>query len=94
MNNENFIIFSTADWDNPFWTNKQHVSLNLAKRGHKILYIESLGLRAPTLKAQDLSRILKRIFSFFKGARKVHENIWVYSPLVIPFHRFKIYHHS
>lgn len=90
MNNENFIIFSTADWDNPFWTNKQHVSLNLAKRGHKILYIESLGLRAPTIKTQDLSRIIKRIFSFFKGARKVHENIWVYSPLVIPFHRYKI----
>ena len=90
MKNENFIIFSTADWNNPFWTNKQHIASRLAKRGHKVFYIESLGLRAPTVKAQDLSRIFKRILSFFKGARKVDENIWVYSPLVIPLHRFKV----
>ena len=90
MKNNNYIIFSTADWDNPFWTNKQHIASRLAKRNNRVLYIESLGLRAPTVKAQDLSRIVKRIFSFFKGARKVDENIWVYSPLVIPLHRFKI----
>ena len=89
MQAKNFIIFSTADWNNPFWTNKQHTADNLASRGHKVLYIESLGLRAPTLKTQDLSRIFKRILSFFKGARQVKSNIWVYSPLVIPLHRFK-----
>lgn len=85
----NFFIFSTADWDNPFWTNKQHTASRLAKRGHKVFYIESLGLRQPTLKAQDLSRILRRLKSFFKGARQVQENVWVYSPIVIPLHRYK-----
>jgi glycosyltransferase involved in cell wall biosynthesis len=90
MKEKNFIIFSTADWDNPFWTNKQHIASRLAKRGHKVLYIESLGLRTPTIKVQDLSRIIKRIASFFKGARKVDENLWVYSPLVIPLHRFRL----
>ncbi len=30
---KNIIILSTADWDNPFWTNKQHVALDLAKKG-------------------------------------------------------------
>lgn len=62
----------------------------LAAEGYPILYIESLGLRKPTLKAQDLSRIVKRIASFFKGKRRVRENIWVYSPIVIPMGRFKI----
>jgi len=90
MQKSPIIIFSTADWDNPFWTNKQHTAKRLADLGYKVFYIESLGLRKPTVKAQDLSRILKRILSFFKGARKVHKNIWVYSPIVIPLHRFKI----
>jgi glycosyltransferase involved in cell wall biosynthesis len=86
----NIIIFSTADWDNPFWTNKQHTADRLAKRGNKVFYIESLGLRSPTLKTQDLNRVLKRIFSFVKGARKVRKNLWVYSPMVIPLHRFAV----
>lgn len=89
MSKQNFIIFSTADWDNPFWTNKQHTAAMLAKQGNRVLYIESLGLRQPTIKAQDLCRIFKRLLSFFKGTRKVSENLWVYSPLVIPLHKYK-----
>ena len=85
---ESVVLFSTADWDNPFWTNKQHTAVQLAERGYRVLYIESLGLRQPQLKSADLFRILKRILKFFKGAKKVRQNLYVYSPLVIPFHRF------
>jgi hypothetical protein len=28
---EDIIVLSTADWDNPFWTNKQHVTMELSK---------------------------------------------------------------
>lgn len=88
-NCKNVIIFSTADWDNPFWTNKQHTAVQLANLGYQVLYIESLGLRRPTVKAHDIGRIGKRLFSFFKGSRNVQKNIWVYSPLVLPFHSIK-----
>ncbi|WP_426722600.1 hypothetical protein [Enterobacter cloacae complex sp. 310G5] len=27
---KDIVVLSTADWDNPFWTNKQHVALELA----------------------------------------------------------------
>ncbi len=84
--NKNIIIFSTADWDHPFWTNKQYTAKHLAEAGHRILYIESLGLRRPTVGRRDLYRIFSRIGRFFQGTKKVHPNIWVYSPLVIPFH--------
>lgn len=88
-NCKNVIIFSTADWDNPFWTNKQHTAVQLANLGYRVLYIESLGLRRPTVKAHDIGRIWKRLFAFFKGSRKVQKNIWVYSPLVLPFHSIR-----
>ena len=43
------VLVSTADWDNPFWTNKQHVAVELARQGCKVLYVESSGLRRPSL---------------------------------------------
>ena len=84
-----YIMFATADWDDPYWTNKQHVAVNLASFGNKILYIESLGLRSPKIKSKkDIRRILKRVIKgvscLLIGGRKVNSSIDVLSPLVIP----------
>lgn len=84
------VVLSTADWDNPFWTNKQHVTLELAKRGHRVLYIESLGLRRPGINKRDLSRIFRRVLKAIKAPRQVRDNIWVWSPISIPFNRYSI----
>lgn len=84
------LLLSTADWDNPFWTNKQHVAVELARRGHKVLYIDSLGLRSPGLNKKDLSRIFKRIGKALKPPKKVHDNIWVWSPITLPWNRFLV----
>jgi len=79
-----FVIFSTADWDNPFWTNKQHVAATLAQLGHRVLYIDSMGLRKPAVAKSDLSRIFRRFSRLLHGVRKVHPNVWVVSPFSIP----------
>jgi glycosyltransferase involved in cell wall biosynthesis len=80
------ILFSTADWDNPFWTNKQHMAAHLALEGYRVLYVESVGLRRPTAGRSDFRRVLRRLKKSLGGLRKVRENIWVYSPIAIPFH--------
>ena len=82
------VMLSTADWDNPFWTNKQHVAVQLAASGCRVFYIDSLGIRRPSASAQDTRRILKRLYKLFTGPRPVRENIWVWSPFVIPLQRF------
>ncbi|WP_428241004.1 glycosyltransferase [Gynuella sp.] len=84
------IMFSTADWDNPFWTNKQHVAITLAKSGYKVLYIESIGLRPPSTSATDIKRIIFRIKKFFLSPKRITSNLWVLSPLVIPLQRYRI----
>lgn len=91
MNNKfnDILLLSTADWDNPFWTNKQHVAIELARRGHKVFYIDSLGLRAPGLNKKDLTRIFKRVGKSLKPPRKVRDNIWVWSPITLPWNKFK-----
>ncbi|TCW00207.1 glycosyltransferase [Biostraticola tofi] len=86
----NIILLSTADWDNPFWTNKQHVAVDLAKRGNKILYIDSLGLRSPGLNKKDFTRIIKRIIKAIKPPRQVSDNIWVWSPITLPWNNYKL----
>jgi glycosyltransferase involved in cell wall biosynthesis len=85
---EDVTMLSTAEFDNPFWTNKQHQAVDLAARGHRVLYIESLGLRRPSASAQDLGRIGRRFIKGLRGPRKVRDNLWVWSPLVLPLQRF------
>jgi glycosyltransferase involved in cell wall biosynthesis len=80
------ILFSTADWDAPYWTNKQHTAKNLALKGITVLYIESIGLRRPHITSGvDILRIFRRLLRSFRGIHWVHKNIYVLSPLVIPF---------
>ena len=80
------VMFSTADWDHPFWTNKQRVATQLAVRGFRVLYVESLGLRTPSVGARDLRRIGRRIVRSMAGPRQVADRVWVWSPLVLPVH--------
>src|SRR4029078_11049766 len=82
------VLLSTADWDNPFWTNKQHVAQELARRGHRVLYIDSLGLRRPSATGRDLRRVLRRLFPALRRPRAVRDRLWVWSPVVIPLQRF------
>ncbi len=89
---KNCILFSTADWDAPYWTNKQHTTKHLAERGIRVLYVESVGLRTPKFASGiDLARIWRRLLNGLRGVHQVEKSIWVISPLVIPFkHQWKI----
>ena len=79
-----FVVLATADWDHRLWTNKQHTALSLQRAGHRVLYIESLGLRPPRADRQDRQRIVKRLRRMFRPPRQVEPGLWVWSPMVIP----------
>lgn len=85
MKQKDIVLLSTAEWDNPFWTNKQHVAIALAKLGYRVLYIDSLGLRRPSASRQDFIRILKRLKKALNAPCEVKTNIWVWSPVLLPF---------
>lgn len=85
---KDFIFFATADWDTPYLTNKQHMAKEFARLGHRILYIESVGIRRPKIMSGiDLKRIFFRFFRGVRGPKKVdaNTNVWVLAPLVFPF---------
>jgi glycosyltransferase involved in cell wall biosynthesis len=77
-------LLSTADWDHPLWTNKQHVACALADLGHRVLYVESLGLRAMRRGGSDRRRVLRRLRRGLRPPRQVRPGLWVWAPLVLP----------
>lgn len=90
LKNENIICISSIDWDF-IWQGHQEIMSNLAANGNRVLFIENTGARSPGIK--DMSRIksrLKNWMSGIKGIRKIRENLFVYSPLVLPFPYLKI----
>ncbi len=78
------LLFSTADWKSPYWTNKQHTALQFNAHNCPVLYIESFGLRAPGGNKRDIRRIFKRLIHSMLPSRRVREHVWVLSPLVFP----------
>ncbi|MFL9963449.1 glycosyltransferase [Paraburkholderia sediminicola] len=83
------VLFSTADWDEPYWTNKQHTASILAARGWRILYVESVGFRSPKVgSGRDWARLWRRLWrgvqSLVLGPPQRAENVWVLSPLMVP----------
>lgn len=83
------ILFATADWDEPYWTNKQHCAQSLAALGTRVLYVESVGLRSPKAgSTKDWGRLWNRLCKGLKslilGAREQAPGIYVLSPLLIP----------
>ncbi len=85
IKNENIICISSIDWDF-IWQGHQEIMSTFAKNGNKILFIENTGVRAPALR--DFPRLKKRIFNWLKsvkGFRKEAENLFVYSPIILPF---------
>ncbi len=88
--NENIICISSIDWDF-IWQGHQEIMSTLAKNGNKVLFIENTGVRAPGIR--DIPRLKKRIKNWFrgvKGIRREMDNLYVFSPLVLPFPYFRI----
>lgn len=85
LKKENIICISSIDWDF-IWQGHQEIMSSLAENGNCVLFIENTGVRSPGIR--DIKRIksrLKNWFSGTKGIRKIQNNLYVYSPLVVPF---------
>jgi glycosyltransferase involved in cell wall biosynthesis len=78
------IILFANDWGgDPL--SKHQIALRLAKK-NRVLWVNSMGNRNPTVSAHDLRRVAKKLWQFCRGCRPVANNISRFCPLVIPFH--------
>ena len=82
------LCVSSIDWDF-IWQGHQEIMSRMAAQGHRVLFIENTGVRAP--KMRDLPRVRQRIRNWWrstKGFREERPNLFVYSPLLLPLPYF------
>jgi glycosyltransferase involved in cell wall biosynthesis len=81
LRNRDILCFS-HDWSgDPL--SKTHLMRILA-RDNRILWVNSIGYRTPTVSKADASRAFKKLLSVTVKVREVEPNIFVLSPLAIP----------
>lgn len=78
------VCIGTADWQTELPINQHQLMRRLAVH-NRVLFVESLGLRRPQLAGRDLRRIARRLARGLRGVRRIGD-LWVLSPLVLPFH--------
>jgi len=78
------IISFSKDWHEDA-TSNHHVLRELAKT-RRVLWLNSLATRTPKLtSSRDLGKIRRKLGEFAKGAVNVENDLWVTTPLVLPF---------
>jgi len=90
LKGQNILCVSSIDWDF-LWQQHQAIMSRLVKNGNRVLFIENTGVRF--LRMSDASRIKKRFINWLRssrGFRKESENLYIYSPLILPFPYSKI----
>ncbi len=79
------LCFGSADFQESNWVNAQHLMWRLSAR-HRVLYVNSLGLRPPRVDRRDLRKIARRLRA--AGARLARPDaqrfLHVLSPLSLP----------
>jgi glycosyltransferase involved in cell wall biosynthesis len=80
------VLGASASWETPAPVNCHQVALRLADRGHRVLFVESTGLRTPSPlgSSHDLFRMVRRVKGFLGGVRQVAPNLQVLSPVALP----------
>ena len=87
LRGRDIVCVGFADWDTELWTNQHHLMSRLA-RENRVLFVESLGLRAPQVAGRDLARIWRRLRRGLARARAA-DGLHVLAPLVVPLHRYR-----
>lgn len=90
VKNQNIICISSIDWDF-IWQGHQEIMFRFAKNGNRVLFIENTGARAPGIR--DALRIKNRIKNWSKGIsgiRQIEENLYIFSPILLPFPYLRI----
>ena len=78
------IVCFSNDWDgDPL--SKMH-AMKILARENRVLWVNSIGNRRPTASTRDAKRVFKKIAGAIEGMKERHPNIWVLTPLAIPFY--------
>jgi uncharacterized SAM-binding protein YcdF (DUF218 family)/glycosyltransferase involved in cell wall biosynthesis len=85
LQGQDIVCFSSIDWQF-IWQGHQEIMSTLAANGNRVLFVENTGVRAPAIR--DLGRLTQRVRNWWrgtKGFRRERDNLFIYSPILLPF---------
>jgi glycosyltransferase involved in cell wall biosynthesis len=83
LRDRDMLCFS-HDWNgDPL--SKTHL-MRLLARQNRVLWVNSIGYRAPTASRRDAARAIRKVLAAVSPLRRPEPNLHVLSPLVIPIH--------
>ena len=85
IKNKDIIIIGSIDWKTN-WQTQHRLVTSLVKQNNRVLFIENTGVRSARI--SDFSRIKDRINNWFKSAKgfkEIQKNLFIFSPIVLPF---------
>jgi len=83
------IVYIANDWFGENKTSAHHVAEVLC-RHNTVLYVEAAGMRNPRAAKRDLHKIFRKVSKLFAKPVPAGERFYLYSPFVLPFHRFAL----
>ena len=83
MTGQNIVCFAN-DWESD--PTSKHQVMKILARSNRVLWVNSIGLRRPNATVHDVSRILSKLRKFLLGPVEVQPNLYVLTPIAIPFH--------
>ncbi|MCD6578116.1 hypothetical protein J7L48_01415 [bacterium] len=92
MKKKVFIIYSSAEWSDEPYLNVHHYAKELSKLGHRVIFIESIGLRKPQISKSefDKMRLFKRLLKLIFMPLRKRGNIFVLTPFYYPIKKLNI----
>lgn len=89
---QNVICFSNIDWG--FMRHRHHHLMKRLAKHNRVLFIETFGMRTPN--PRDAARLAKKLRRLVESARKgpvrIDTNLYIYSPVVLPFYNNRVAH--
>jgi glycosyltransferase involved in cell wall biosynthesis len=88
MRGENIVCFA-KDWsEDP--TSNNHV-MKLIARDNRVLWLNSISTRSPTLGARDVRKVVRKVGEFAAGPREGSPGLHTFTPLVFPFPHSRVF---
>ncbi|OLE53370.1 MAG: hypothetical protein AUG51_13110 [Acidobacteria bacterium 13_1_20CM_3_53_8] len=86
LQGKSIICFGGEDWWYHHPHSKNHLMRRFARAGNKVIFVNSISMGMASITNKDLlPRVVRKLRSYAKLARKTDEGITVVSPAALPF---------
>lgn len=86
LKGRDIIALASEDWGE--WPSSSQHLMTVFARNNRVLWVDSVGMRAPRVCSKDARRIWSKLRKFRSGVKRINDHLSVFTPLVLPYHQY------